>query len=117
LLPFLFYPATAVGKGIGPRMARGAGAAPDGAALAAGLRSLVIFYSLLLAPLIVWTGPVVETLLGHKYGPSVTTMRIWPCASTSAGSRPLVCVCFNATDSGFDYAASARLLASPVWGL
>lgn len=89
LLPFLFYPANAVSRGIGPRMARGS-SGPDARAMSGGLRGLVLFYSLLLAPLIVWTEPIVHILLGHRYGGSVSTMRLLSVVLYLGGIAPLV---------------------------
>ena len=95
LLVFFFYPATAVGKGVGPRLARGSDGEPDGAALAGGLRGLVLFHSFLLAPMLVWTKPIVHILLGGGYGGSITTMRVLSLCVYLGGIAPVVSVSAN----------------------
>ncbi|MGI8559430.1 MAG: oligosaccharide flippase family protein [Solirubrobacteraceae bacterium] len=95
LLPFFYYPSLAVANGVAPRMARGLGNEPDGAALAGGLRGLVLFYSLLLAPLIIWTRPIVDILLGGNYGGSITTLRVLSISVYLGGIAPLVSVSAN----------------------
>ncbi len=95
LLVFFFYPSIAVANGVAPRMARGSGGEPDGAALTGGLRGLVLFYSLLLAPLIVWTGPIVNILLGGGYSGSITTLRVLSISVYLGGIAPLVSISAN----------------------
>ena len=90
LLPFFFYPAVAVAKAVAPRVARESEGRADGTAVIGGLRALVLFYSLLLAPLIVWARPIVEILLGSRYGDSVTTMRVLSVCVYLGGIAPLV---------------------------
>ncbi len=95
LLPFFFYPSLAVAAGVAPRLARGSAGEPDGTALAGGLRGLVLFYSLLLAPLIIWAKPIVHILLGGGYGGSITTLRVLSISVYLGGIAPLVSLSAN----------------------
>jgi O-antigen/teichoic acid export membrane protein len=95
LLMFFFYPGVAVANGIAPRMTRGGDAGPDGRVLAAGMRTLIVFYALLLAPLIFWTEPIVRILLGSNYAQSVPTMRLLSLSVLLGGLAPLVSVSAN----------------------
>ena len=94
LLVVLWYPGVAVSKGVGPRLARGL-ERDDGTALATGIRILVILYSLLLAPVIIWAQPIIRILLGSPYGGSVNTMRWLSAVVMLGGLAPLVSVSAN----------------------
>jgi O-antigen/teichoic acid export membrane protein len=74
LTAFLTYPASAITAGIAPRLASGDGD-PDPRPLEIGLRTLIAFQSLAIAPLIVWAEPIVNLLLGPGYGESAGVMR------------------------------------------
>jgi O-antigen/teichoic acid export membrane protein len=95
LLVVFFYPALAISNGIGPRLARIGGRDPDASSLAIGIRGLILFYSLLLAPLVIWARPIVHLLLGSGYGGSVATMRILAITVLLGGLAPLVSVSAN----------------------
>ncbi len=95
LLPFFFYPSLAIATGVAPRMARGSDGEPSGAALAGGIRGVMLFYSLLLAPLIVWTRPIVHIMLGGGYGGSITTLRVFSICAYFGGIAPLVSLSAN----------------------
>lgn len=95
LMVLFFYAGNAVADGVAPRLARGSNGVPNGAALAGGLRGLVLFHSLLLAPLIVWTRPIVDILLGGSYGGSITTMRVLSICLYLGGIAPLVSISAN----------------------
>jgi O-antigen/teichoic acid export membrane protein len=95
LLTLLSYPGAAVASGVAPRMARGSGREPNAAALAGALRGLIIFQSLLLAPLIVWARPIVHILLGSGYGGSTATLRILSISAYLAGFAPLLSLSAN----------------------
>ena len=78
LTAFLSYPASAITAGVAPRLARREGGdegEPDTRALEIGLRTLIAFQSLAIAPLIVWAEPIVNLLLGDGYGESAGVMR------------------------------------------
>jgi len=74
LIPLLQLPAVAVSAGVSPRMA---GAqrerAPD--AFVAGLRYVSVLQAALVAPLLIWAGPIVELLFGPAYGDSADVLR------------------------------------------
>ena len=67
LLVVLGYPGVALSQGVAPRMARSDGHEPDVAAFTGGLRLLIVFHALILAPLIVWAEPIVDLVLGPGY--------------------------------------------------
>ena len=59
------------------------------------MRALIVFYALLLAPLIFWTKPIVHILLGSGYAESVPTMRLLSVSVLLGGLAPLVSVSAN----------------------
>ena len=95
LLTLVTYRALAVAYGVAPRMAHGPGGEPNVAALARALRGLVLFQSLLLAPLIVWAKPIVDILLGSRYSGSTETLRVLSISVYLAGFAPLVSLSAN----------------------
>ncbi len=95
LLILLVYPGAAVANGVAPRMSRGQGREPDAAALAGGLRAVIVMQSLLLAPLIVWARPIVHILLGSGYGGSTATLRVLSISVYLGGFAPLVSLSAN----------------------
>ncbi len=95
LLALFAYFANAVSNGVAPRMVRGNDGEPDVEALAGGLRGLILFYSLLLAPLLIWTKPLVDILLGTGYGGSITTMRVLSLSVYLGGLAPLISASAN----------------------
>jgi O-antigen/teichoic acid export membrane protein len=95
LLALFFYPGIAISNGIAPRMARSSDGEPDGAALAAGVRGLTLFYAMLLAPLVIWAKPIVHIALGGSYGGSVETMQVLSLSVLLGGLAPLVSVSAN----------------------
>jgi O-antigen/teichoic acid export membrane protein len=96
LLTLFYYVGIAVSNGIAPRMARrGSGVEPDGAALAAGVRGLTVFYSMMLAPLVIWAKPIVDLALGGGYEGSIETMRLLSMSVLLGGLAPLVSVSAN----------------------
>jgi O-antigen/teichoic acid export membrane protein len=95
LLAFFSYAGIAVSNGVAPRMARTGTGVGDADALTAGLRVLILFYSLLITPLLVWTKPVVDVLLGSSYSGSTTTLRVLTLSVYLGGLAPLVSVSAN----------------------
>jgi O-antigen/teichoic acid export membrane protein len=67
LLVLLQYPGLAVANGVAPRLARRPGHEPDVRAFRAGLRRLIAFQCVAIAPAVVWATPVVELVLGNQY--------------------------------------------------
>jgi len=75
LFTFLTYMGLALAAGVAPRLARSALGEPDTRSFGRGLRYLIVFQGVLIAPLTVWATPVVRLLLGPGYGGSVPVMR------------------------------------------
>lgn len=89
LVTVLAYPGLAAANSVAPRAAAGEGT-PDGASLRAALRWLVIFQGALIAPIVVWAGPIVHLLLGGGYGGSVAVLRTLAPFVFLSGLAPLV---------------------------
>jgi O-antigen/teichoic acid export membrane protein len=75
LCALLHYPGLALSSSVSPRLARTAGAEPDTASFQAAVRYLIILEAGLVAPILVWAGPIVYLLLGARYGPSIGVLR------------------------------------------
>ena len=67
LITFLQYVGLSTANGVAPRLARSHGHEPNVAALRAALRGLIAFQCVLLAPAIVWAGPITGLVLGPGY--------------------------------------------------
>ncbi len=75
LIVLFQYPGISVGSGVGPSMARRDGAPPNVGAFSAALRYMIVFQAVLVAPVLVWSGPIVDLALGPKYGESARLLR------------------------------------------
>jgi O-antigen/teichoic acid export membrane protein len=75
LATFLGYAGQAVAFGVAPRLARSKDEGPNVAAFATATRYLTILQGALLAPLLVWTTPIVDLALGSGYEGSVSVLR------------------------------------------
>jgi len=75
LSTFLGYAGQAVAFGVAPRLARRKDEGPNVAAFAAATRYLTLLQGALLAPLLVWTTPIVDLALGSGYEGSVSVLR------------------------------------------
>lgn len=71
LLVLLTYPGQAVANSVSPRMA---GATPEAATFSTALRWLIRYQTALMAPVVVWAGPLTELLLGPAYGGSAPVL-------------------------------------------
>lgn len=71
---FLAYGGQALALGVAPRLSRGGGG-PDLAAFNAANRYLILLQGALLAPVLVWTEPIVHLALGSSYQGSVSVLR------------------------------------------
>jgi O-antigen/teichoic acid export membrane protein len=76
LLVVLGYPGVSLSHGVAPRMARSEDHEPDVETFAGGLRFLIIFHALILAPLLVWAGPIVDLVLGPDYERSAEIIQV-----------------------------------------
>jgi O-antigen/teichoic acid export membrane protein len=75
LTTFLSYGGQALAFGVAPRLARHKDEGPNVRAFENATRYLTIVQGALLAPLLVWTAPIVELVLGSDYGESVAVLR------------------------------------------
>jgi O-antigen/teichoic acid export membrane protein len=74
LMTFLSYAGQAVSAGVGPRLARGS-EGPNVAAFRTAIRYLIVLQGALVAPVIVWTQPIVHVVLGSDYDGSIPVLR------------------------------------------
>lgn len=101
LFTFLNYLGTAVASGVGPRLARTARAEPDARTFGLGLKYVVIFEGVLLAPLVVWSKPIVTLVLGPGYAESVGVLRALAPSAVLGGLAPVLAL-------GVNYLGEAR---------
>ena len=69
------FVALALAGAVGPRLARGEGQVPDTSSFSLAIRLVLGFQLMLIPPLVVWTTPIVDLLLGPDYGASVDVLR------------------------------------------
>ena len=100
LITFLHYPGYAVASGVAPRLARGPGSEPDTAALSAGLRWILLFQTVLVAPTIVWARPITDILLGPGYSESARVLALLAPYTFLSGFAPLVSLSVNYMGEG-----------------
>lgn len=74
VLAVFSYVGLAVASGVAPRVAAG-GDGPDRDSFSVALRLLIITQGLVIAPMLVWPGPIVALLLGSGYQRSPAVMR------------------------------------------
>jgi O-antigen/teichoic acid export membrane protein len=72
---FLQYPGLAIANAVAPRLARGGTERPALAAFASATRYLLVLQALLIAPLVVWAGPITSLLLGSGYEGAAPVLR------------------------------------------
>jgi len=75
ILVVLGYLGVAVSGGVAPRVSLGGGT-PDTRLFSEGIRYLVIVQGLVIAPMLVWSKPIVALLLGPGYGSSIQVLRV-----------------------------------------
>jgi O-antigen/teichoic acid export membrane protein len=90
LMTFLNYPGLAIANGIAPRLAYTREEGPNVGALLAGIRLLLILYGALAALLLVWAGPIIDLLLGPRYGESAKVLRALAPSVVFSGLAPLL---------------------------
>jgi O-antigen/teichoic acid export membrane protein len=90
LITFLNYPGLAIAYGVAPRLAHSGEEGPNVKALLAGIRLILILYGAMTAALLVWAGPIVDVVLGSKYGDSTNVLRALAPAVFLAGLAPLL---------------------------
>jgi len=75
LTVFMHYPAGIVATSVAPRTASHHEHGSDVRAFTITTRFLIVGYAALLAPLLVWAGPIVDLLLGSSYAHSESVLR------------------------------------------
>lgn len=96
LITFLHYPGLAVANGVTPRLApAAAGAKTDTGPFLEALRWLVIFQATMLAPVIVWSEPIVTLILGESFAESAEVLRALAPFVFLAGIAPVVALAVN----------------------
>jgi O-antigen/teichoic acid export membrane protein len=95
------YVGLSTANGVAPRLARAPGQEPDVRSLHGALRSLIGFQCLLLAPAVVWAGPITHVLLGSGYAGSAQVLAALAPYIFFVGLAPLV-------TNGVDYLGEAR---------
>ena len=94
LITFLHYPGLALSAGVSPRLSRG-GAGPNVGAFQAGIRYLMILQAAMVVPVVVWAGPIADTVLGGGFEESADVMRALAPLIYLFGLAPLVSVGVN----------------------
>ena len=95
LTTFLHYPGLAAANAVAPRMARHPDQPPDLESFERALRYLVIFQAALVAPMIVWAGPISDLLLGSQYDESADVIRALAPLVFLKGFAPLLSLSVN----------------------
>jgi O-antigen/teichoic acid export membrane protein len=95
LITLLGYPGQALANAVAPRLARQQGNEPSLRPLTSGIRYLIIVQAILVAPLLVWAGPIVDLLLGSRYGRSVEVLQILTPYVFLTGISPVVSLAAN----------------------
>jgi len=95
LATFLGYPGLAIANGVAPRLARGEAQQPNVGAFELGMRLLIVFQALALAPLLVWAEPLVDLLLGSEYAESASVLRALTPYIFLSGIAPLLALGVN----------------------
>jgi O-antigen/teichoic acid export membrane protein len=95
LVALLHYPGLSLAYGIAPRVSRREGHEPDVNALQRGLRGIILLQAAVLGPIIVWTEPIVDLLLGPGYERAVEVMRIQAPYIFFVGLAPLLSLSIN----------------------
>jgi O-antigen/teichoic acid export membrane protein len=95
ILTVLGYLGVAVSQGVAPRLSTGGGGTPDVRAFSQGLRYLLIVQGLVLAPMIVWSRPLVDLLLGHGFAQSAPVMQVLSVTAFVSAPAALLSVSIN----------------------
>ncbi len=89
------FVALALAGAVGPRLARGEGQVPDTSSFSLAIRLVLGFQLMLIPPLVVWTTPIVDLLLGPDYGASVDVLRALAPYVLLASLGPLLSLSVN----------------------
>jgi O-antigen/teichoic acid export membrane protein len=94
LVAFLGLVGTATAAGVAPRVSRG-GRGPNLEALQVALRWLVLLQGMIVAPLVVWGGPIADAILGSDYEESGDVLRAIAPYAFLLGLSPLLASAVN----------------------
>ena len=90
LIVLLQYPGIALANSLSPRMARSEGHEPDVPLFTTAVRYLILVQALLVVPIVVWAGPIVDLVLGSGYARSADLLQqLAPYIFVSGLSGPL----------------------------
>jgi O-antigen/teichoic acid export membrane protein len=92
---FLLYPGYAIANGVAPRLARNARQRPSPTTLQNATRMIILFQAALIAPLLVWAGPITGLLFGAGYEQSADVLRALVPFVFLSGLAPLVSLSAN----------------------
>jgi O-antigen/teichoic acid export membrane protein len=90
LTTLLLYPGYAIANGVAPRLSHGLHERANDAALRLAFRVIVLFQAALLAPIVVWAGPIAELLFGADFAESADVLRWLAPFVFLSGLAPLV---------------------------
>jgi O-antigen/teichoic acid export membrane protein len=76
LIVLLQYPGVALTNGITPRMARSDDHQPEVGLFVRGMRYLIVLQALMIVPMVVWAGPIVDLALGDGYERSAELLQL-----------------------------------------
>jgi O-antigen/teichoic acid export membrane protein len=100
LMVVVGYVGESVAGALGPRVARSAGHEPDAVTWNAGVRWLVIFQSLLLAPVLVWAQPIIVLILGQGFLASGPVLQLLTLYVFLCGLSPVMAISVNYLGEG-----------------
>ena len=95
LITFLQYVGLSTANGVAPRLARSHGQEPNVAALRAALRGLIAFQCVLLAPAVVWAGPITGLVLGPGYAGAAGVLAALAPYIFFSGLAPILSISVN----------------------
>lgn len=100
LVAFLSLAGSAVAAGVAPRLARSSSGEPDSRALLSAMRWLLLLQGVLIAPLLVWAGPIADVTLGDQYAESADVLRAIVPYALLVGISPLMAHTVNYLGEG-----------------
>ena len=90
LTTLLLYPGYAIANGVAPRLSHGLLERANEGALRVAYRVIVLFQAALLAPVVIWGGPIAELLFGEEFAESGDVLRWLAPFVFLSGLAPLV---------------------------
>jgi len=101
LTALLAYPGLSTAAGVAPRLAGARAGSPSVDRLGRAIRWLVLLQALVIVPIVVWAGPIIDLVLGPDYADSAAVLRALAPFIFLAGLAPLVSL-------GVNYLGEAR---------